>query len=86
MRRRSPSHGPRFACVEVRRIGGSASQPRVDTPTAAFLPPRGRGKDSVLSLGPHSHAADVPLPSIEVYALCDAYYVVDDHRAAGDAA
>ena len=71
---------PRFAGVEVRRIVGSVSQTKVDTLTNAFLLRKGGVNvpryRSVLA----AMRTDVPLPPIEVYALRDAYYVVDGHH------
>ena len=71
---------PRLAVVEVRRIVGSVSQTKVDTLTNAFLLRKGGVNvpryRSVLA----AMRTDVPLPPIEVYALRDAYYVVDGHH------
>src|SRR5579864_4341419 len=71
---------PRLLPVEIRRIVGSVSTPKIEGLTAGFLgrqdgenAPRYRSVYEAMQ-------ADVPLPPIELYALRGKYYVVDGHH------
>ncbi len=71
---------PRLTAIEVRRVVGSVSAPKVAALRGDFLDrhsgttaPRYR---SVLT----AMRTDVPLPPVEVYALRDEYFVLDGHH------
>src|SRR5579875_261516 len=71
---------PRLLPVEVRRIVGSVSAPKVAELTRDFLP-RGDGANTPRYRSVYKALQDdVPLPPIEVYALRGKYYVVDGHH------
>lgn len=71
---------PRLLPVEIRRIVGSVSAPKVAELTADFLGRHG-GENAPRYRSVHdAMQADVPLPPIELYALRGKYYVVDGHH------
>ncbi len=71
---------PHLAPIELRKVVGSVSQPKVAGLTKDFLP-RGAGMESPRFRSVYNAMqGDVPLPPIEVYALRGRYYVVDGHN------
>ena len=71
---------PRVVPIAVRRIVGSVDDNQIAALRPNFLPRRYGDQDSRYQSVYQALNADVPLPAIEVYALGDAYYVVDGHH------
>src|SRR5690348_1243619 len=71
---------PHVAAVDLRRIVGSVDATKAATLTKGFVPRQGRTRAPRYRAVLHAMQADVPLPAIEVYGLCGAYYVVDGHH------
>jgi len=71
---------PRLLPIEVRRVVGSVSAPKVEGLKGDFLPRRGGENAPRYRSVYKAMQDDVPLPPIEVYALRGKYYVVDGHH------
>ena len=71
---------PRVVPIAVRRIVGSVDDNQIAALRPNFLPRRYGAQDARYQRVYRALDADVPLPAIEVYALGDAYYVVDGHH------
>lgn len=76
---------PRFLPIEVRRIVGSISAPRIAGLTKDFQPRSNADTAPRYQSVYQAMKSDVPLPPIEVYALRGKYYVVDGHNRVGAA-
>lgn len=71
---------PRIVPIAVGCIVGSVDANQIAALRPDFLPRRYGAQDARYQRVYRALDADVPLPAIEVYALGDAYYVVDGHH------
>ncbi len=71
---------PRLLPIEVRRIVGSVSTPKVEGLTKDFLPRKDGANSTRYRSVYGAMRQDTPLPPIEVYAWRGKYYVVDGHH------
>lgn len=71
---------PHLGPIEVVRIVGSVSSPRVAALRGDFRPRQGSATTSRYQSVCQAMQRGIPLPPIEVYALVGQYFVVDGHH------